>query len=320
MPGLMDMHVHVRESDIDEYLLNGVTTVRNMWGTPEVHELRRRVAGGARLPAIASAGPGIDGNPPVWPGSAVLVDPGEAAAVVARQIDGGWEFIKTYNRLTPDVYGAVLAAARAEGMPVIGHVPLAADLEQALEGGHTSFEHFTGIAEALAGGRGPAGWTSLDRGAVDGVVRALARHHAWVCPTQVILWNLGRTNLDDEAAGRARRNQAFVVKALHDAGVGLLAGTDAGLVDEVAAGSSLITELELFVDAGLTPYEALLTATVAPASFLGIDGNVGTVEIGKRADLLLLAGSPLDDLAVLREPVAVILRGQMVAENGARLP
>lgn len=107
--------------------------------------------------------------------------------------------------------------------------------------------------------------------------------------------------------GRAQR-LAFV-KALHDAGAGLLLGTDAG-VRFILHGYSAYEELDLFVEAGLTPYEALRAGTVAAAEFLGAGNDFGTVAIGQRADLLLLGADPLDDLSNLREPVGVVLRGR----------
>jgi imidazolonepropionase-like amidohydrolase len=99
-----------------------------------------------------------------------------------------------------------------------------------------------------------------------------------------------------------------MVKALRDAGVPLLAGTDAG-IDLVAPGA-LAGELELFVQAGLTPLDALRSATADAARFLGVDGELGTIAIGKRADLVLLGANPLDDVRALRGPVGVILRGR----------
>src|SRR5215212_11736808 len=67
LPGLIDAHVHLLRSDVDSYLRAGITTVRNMWGTPGVAALRAEAGAGALVPTIFSAGPGIDGSPAVWP-------------------------------------------------------------------------------------------------------------------------------------------------------------------------------------------------------------------------------------------------------------
>src|SRR5690349_16088463 len=87
MPGLADMHVHVWDADDFTLLLaNGVTTVRNMFGSPMHVEWRKKIAAGELLgPTIVTAGPIIDGDPPIWPGSTVLTDPAKAEGVVLEQ-------------------------------------------------------------------------------------------------------------------------------------------------------------------------------------------------------------------------------------------
>lgn len=308
-PALMDMHVHARAQEMARYRNSGITVVRNMWGTAGVAGLRAELQTGAEHAAIFSATPGLDGSPPFWPGTIVLSDPVAARQEVRRLAAAGWDFIKVYNRLRPDVYEAILAEARAAGIAVVGHVPLASDITTASAGGQASIEHLTGIAEAVAGGRSPTGWLEMDSASMNRVAIMLAEHQVYVCPTLVVLRHLANANLSAEAAIRARSNQAAAVKALHAAGVPLLAGTDAGL-DLVPAGSSLAAELELFVEAGLSPYEALRTATTEAARFLGILDVHGTIEVGKRADLILLAGNPLEDIAAVRSPVRVIQRGR----------
>jgi hypothetical protein len=101
-----------------------------------------------------------------------------------------------------------------------------------------------------------------------------------------------------------------VVGALHRAGVTLIAGTDAMGLPLVVPGVSLHRELHLLVESGLTPYEALRAATVAPASFLRKEQEFGTIAVGRRADLLLVNENPLEDIGRLREPAGVMVRGQ----------
>ncbi len=101
-----------------------------------------------------------------------------------------------------------------------------------------------------------------------------------------------------------------VTGALHRAGVSLMAGTDAMGFPLVTPGSSLHRELQLLVESGLTPYEALRAATVAPAGFLGREGEFGTIAVGKRADLLLVEDNPLENIGHLRTPVGVMARGK----------
>lgn len=101
-----------------------------------------------------------------------------------------------------------------------------------------------------------------------------------------------------------------VTAALHRAGMPLVAATDALGFPLITPGSSLHRELALLHEAGLTRYEALLAATVAPASFLGKTEEFGTIQVGRRADLLFVEGNPLEDLSSLRQPLAVMVRGR----------
>jgi imidazolonepropionase-like amidohydrolase len=101
-----------------------------------------------------------------------------------------------------------------------------------------------------------------------------------------------------------------IVKKLHQAGVPFLAGTDTPAGVDVLPGFSLHLELQRFVAAGFTPMEALQTATVNPAKFLGKEADFGTVEKGKIADLVLLEANPLDDIANTRKISAVFSNGR----------
>lgn len=103
--------------------------------------------------------------------------------------------------------------------------------------------------------------------------------------------------------------------ALHRAGVPLLAGTDAYGFVLIPPGKSLHAELEILVDAGISPYHALRSATLEPARFLSREREFGRVAPGLRADLLLLAGNPLEDIRAIRDPRAVIVRGHWLSRQ-----
>ena len=105
------------------------------------------------------------------------------------------------------------------------------------------------------------------------------------------------------------------VRRLHHRGVPFLAGTDTPAGVDVIPGPSLHHELQRFVDAGLTPLAALQTATINPARFLGRLADLGTVEPGKLADLVLLDRNPLDDIANTRAITAVIAAGRYFSRD-----
>lgn len=113
-----------------------------------------------------------------------------------------------------------------------------------------------------------------------------------------------RNAADSATTTRAMRAQRAVIRAMHDAGVRIVAGTDYGL-----PGFSLLRELELYVDAGLSPLEAIRAATVVPAEVMGLSSELGTIEVGKRADLVVLDADPLIDIHNVRTGRWVVAGG-----------
>ena len=199
MPGLADMHVHSwDDDDLLLFVANGVTTVRNMFGSPMHVRWRKEIADGELLgPTIVTAGPIIDGDPPVWPGSTVLVDPADAEKVVLEQKEAGYDFLKVYEKLSRETYDAVVAAAKKHGMRVMGHVPRSVDLAHAIESGQKSIEHLDGWAEAAQADdsphRGPvslrdegAAWKHVDAKKIAASAEAAAKAGTWNCPTLVV--------------------------------------------------------------------------------------------------------------------------------------
>ncbi len=151
LPGLTDMHAHVFTADaLVPYLANGVTTVRNMWGGPMALEMKAAVAEG-RIPGprIVTAGQLLDGPPKIWAGSTEVADAAEAEALVAQQAADGYDFVKVYSRLSPEVLDAILAAGAEHGIAVAGHTPQDVPLLHAVQGGMRSAEHFTGMLSAV---------------------------------------------------------------------------------------------------------------------------------------------------------------------------
>jgi imidazolonepropionase-like amidohydrolase len=155
------------------------------------------------------------------------------------------------------------------------------------------------------------------------VFKRLAQRHVWQCPT-LVTWRAwaeaepAQPALEAPAVplSKARRAQIFeqklaLVGAMHRAGVPLLAGTDLAFYADRGA-ASLHDELALLVRAGLTPMEALQTATRNPARVLGLERELGTVEVGKRADLVLLDADPLRDISNITRIHAVVVNGRLL--------
>ena len=313
VPGLWDMHTHVTQVEWGPvYLAAGVTTARDMGNEFEFITPLRDAMNAHRVvgPRLVLAGL-IDGPGPGAFGAVSVATSEEAIAAVRRYHDAGFAEIKIYNLVAPPIVETICREAHALGMSVTGHVPNGMTIVQAASAGMDQIAHLAIPGEA---GSPP----------VIATIASLKARGTVMDPTQS--WNelLGRSDATDvtefqpgfplipaplqrvfssaavkditPAEARARLERGLrIVRALHAAGVPIVAGTDEGI-----PGHSLHRELELYVEAGLTPLDALRAATVVPARVMNMDRDLGTIEAGKRADLVVLDANPLDDIRNIR--------------------
>lgn len=354
MPGLADMHAHLFPGDgagndmaaqqLTLYLANGVTTVRNMIGAPAHVVLRERLAAGRLLgPTLYTAGPPVQGKD--------AVSPEVAERIAAAQKQAGYDLIKVHEGLRPEVYQALAAAARKEGIPVAGHVTAAVGLRRALAARQSSIEHLDGYLQALAPEDFPAppsqvvlgpALAQLDERRLPELARATREAGVYNTPTlalfkivvssdepaEFLKWPELRyvpakmregfakqkagINAGDAPEAERRRYVALrnrAVKALHDAGAKLLVGPDSPQLFLVP-GFGTHREMAAMAEAGLSPYAVLEAATRNAAEHLGAAREVGTVEVGKRADLVLLDANPLQSIANASRVAGVMARGR----------
>ena len=356
MPGLVDLHVHAWfESDLTLFLANGVTTVRNLFGDPLQRGWRDEIAAGDRSgPRIVTAGPIVDGAPPIWDGSAIASTAEEGEEAVVAQAEAGYDLIKVYNRLPEAAWRGVLAEAERRGVQVVGHVPYSVSYTDVAESSQVTIEHMDGLLEELAGfswwdprteAQVRAALESVSPAAVAEIAQALRDGGTWNVPTLVVLASI-RSSAETLASRRAAPELAYVhpqiraswgttaaatpaelaaweplmdawmgwLKTVHDAGAGVGLGTDCGNA-YVIPGYSAHEELGLLVRAGLTPYEALRAGTVDAAAALGTPGESGQVAVGQRADLLWLASNPLVDVANAAAPRGVMVAGEWLSRT-----
>jgi imidazolonepropionase-like amidohydrolase len=305
IPGLADMHVHLEGvRDLEQLVRSGVTTVRNMRGEPRHLAWRDSVARGTLVgPTIFTSGPSLRGAPRFGrgdPGFAHVRSPRDADEIVRRQAAAGYDMIKVLYGLSLPEYHQVLETARRVRIPVVGHVISSAGLERSIVAGQVSFEHAYDLHERSR----LVSVIGEDPERSDRDARAIARAGAWVGTIA--------SSRDGDCAPQPERLRA-IIAALRRANVRLLAGSDAG-IGPVQAGTSLHCELATLVAAGLTPYEALAAATVNAGAFARThlarsQVPFGTVSVGSRADLVLLATDPRSDIGTLARPVGVVLRG-----------
>jgi len=342
MPGLADMHVHIWEDyQRTLFIANGVTTVRNMWGAEYALKLRERIKKGKLIgPTIYTAGPLIDGGPPIWPTSTVVETSEQAAQVVAEHKKAGYDFIKVYSRLSLECYDAIVKAAAKHRIPVVGHVPGAVGLERVLAANQYGVEHLSGYSSILTVEDSPS-WEQIDEKRIPHIARVTREAGTWNCVTLILrqarLVSKGaeqdrefphmnyvpprikqrwfeRRRYSDPNRRRRVSNRKQMTKALHDAGARILLGSDTPNA-YVVPGFSLHQELRILVDAGLTPYEAIKAGTRDAAECLGELDEFGTISAGLRADLILIEDNPLEDVSDAARRIGVMVRGRWFPQS-----
>jgi len=324
VPGLWDMHTHVTQVEwAPVYLGAGVTTVRDMGNEFEfITALRRAVASGRAVgPRLLAAGL-IDGGGANAFGVYDAATPDEARQWVRKYHDAGFEQIKVYMQLAPAVVEAICAEAHRLGMTVTGHVPASMTLESVVTAGMDQIAHLPIRGEAsdpdvvntiaFLKAHGTVldptqSWGELLGHALGTPIAAFQPGITKVPPPLNRLFShAGAADIDAGEARRRVERGLRIVKALRDAGVPVVAGTDEGV-----PGHSVHREIELYTEAGFTPLQALQAATIVPARVMKLDRELGTIEAGKRADLAILGGNPLDDIHNVRRVRWTVSSGRM---------
>jgi len=301
VPGLTDMHVHIRRVDLPRYVENGITTVRDLAGLDSVLSIAASVnAGELHGPRILASSMLLTGANPQNPQfSRPVTRASDAAAAVDQQLARGCTSIKVYDGLARDVYDAIIAAARARGVKVAGHVTSQVPVAHAMVM-QDSIEHLSGY---------PLGF--------DGAGLAAASREAgvWNCPTMVVFTQWVTRDMPEPQRTELLAARRALLTALDEGGARILAGTDAGYL--VPAGTALHDEFDELLAAGLTPYEVLGAATRAAGEYFE-DPTLGVIAVGARADLVLVRENPLENIATLRNPQAVMLRGRWISYERRR--
>lgn len=278
----------------------------------------------------------------------LVTTPEEARAAVHRQKARGYDFIKVYNDIDAEIYDAIIETAREIDIKVVGHVAFQKGLDGALAAKQDSIEHLRSYDFAADTRTGDVpweryrGWLHTTHARLDELAERTAAAGVWNAPTMIIDNNIRAddemdlprdslpdflpewlrremTNVDLETVfsseartilkeGRAARGA--MIAALDRVDAGLLAGTDCpgcGLMP----GRSIVQELELMVEAGLSPWRALRTATVKAAEFLDEPGE-GIIAPGSRADMVMLDADPLQDIRALHSQSGVMANGRWI--------
>ncbi|HEY6176246.1 MAG TPA: amidohydrolase family protein [Kofleriaceae bacterium] len=344
VPGLWDMHAHLEQVEWGPvYLAAGVTTVRDCGNELEfVRAMRDTIDAGKGIGPRVLLACIVDGEGPASLGTDRLRSADEIPALIKKFKAAGCAQVKIYSSLDPRLIHPLSIAAHAAGMTVTGHVPRGVGAVKAVTDGLDQINHLGFMFRAFAAGDLPPTeiGSKLDRAydafdPMSPTARKLAgwfaAHHTVLDPTMA-LRELGLPNAElrrvepgvskvppalaplyandgpDPDADRRKRlldKGLALLGVLHKAGVTIVAGTD-----QAVPGHSLHRELEIYVEAGFTPMEAIQAATLVPARVLKKDKELGSIEVGKRADFFLVDGDPLADIRALRRIRVVVARGR----------
>ena len=337
IPGLFDMHAHVAgvldssynqtvsENTLKALLDNGITTIRNPAGpTKESVALRDAVAAGQiKGPQIFTAGRLINGLPfPTRFVETIANTEAEVREEVKSQADAGVDYVKLYVGLYPNLVKTAIDEAHNQGIKAIGHLYLTSWTDAA-NLGIEALTHGVPVSPFLLSkdkreifiekGRGPFDhflWLNLvdpNSTKIYEMINALVKNKVPVDPTLSIY----EAMLKDDPQNQHLWSKVLqLTKILYDHGVTIMSGTDIpnfGLIP----GTSLHHELELLVKAGINPLNVIKIATSNAAEALGILDDVGTLEAGKQADMIILNANPIRNIRNIGAIEGVIEDGQV---------
>jgi hypothetical protein len=327
------------------YVANGVLQVLNPGAEAELLGLRDEIEAGQVLGPHMELSALVDGSPPIWPVgiSYVATTPEDGRQFVRDVKAAGYDFVKTYSRLDFDTFSAIVDEARKQNVRVIGHIP-GRGLDETEKWFQPGYEMVMHAEEYAFQTKDADHW-------VDNIPRyvALAKRTGvllcstltlderilqqmqnptslktrseirYVNPATRFFWtnHSPYANAPPARIERIAKLVAFnakLVKAFSDAGLPVFPGTDT-TVPGMVAGFALHDEFDSQEAAGLTPSQILTADTRLAAQFLRTDADRGTVEVGKRADLLLLGANPMANVANTRDIAAVIASGRYLSRR-----
>ncbi len=332
LPGFVDLHFHYSPRTAEatlpsRFLLNGVTTVRDMgnWIEHNRQAVEKMQASGLPVPRFLQTGPHLDGSNPAYPNDAIVIlDQMDAERETRKLLEKGATSIKVYFRLPLTLMKTVLDTAHAQKVHVTGHLEIV-DVREAIKIGLDGVEHTPSVGIALIpppeaeayrqailrsndarrSGR-YAMWEKIDvdSRAARELIQLMISRGVYLSPTIAVFETKG------EKQPQSLRNMAAFTAAFRRAGGRLVVGSH-GSVPNAELGWAFHRELETFVEAGLSPAEALVAATSAGAAALRLE-NVGVIRPGAIADLQVVGGDPLTNIRDTR-------RIEMVVHEGAVL-
>ena len=332
LPGLIDAHFHkVSDSIAIQLLQRGVTSLRDPGAWIESYETTLEFD--SPLPRLYLTGPHLDGFPPAYPKNSYIVqDEAEAERIVERLVNQGASAMKVYFRLPLDLIRQVCETSHTLGIPVTAHLEIT-DARDAINAGLDGIEHITSFGTTLLPLReaeryrqamlsdnnyrriGRYGvWSRLDTtlASVNEMADFLVEKETFVCPTLGAFEYRLSEEKPDTLRHTGFERMLNITGYLQRQGVRMVVGSH-GHIPYADWGWSYQREMELMVESGIPPMEVLVGATLENAKFLRIAEKLGSVQVGKQADLLLLESNPLEDIRAMYQINRVMLNGKWLA-------
>ena len=337
LPGLMDTHFHSRDSveiPIEYELEKGITSFRDP-GHPFKYYIVPLLSQ-ANLPRIFLCGGHLDGIDPIHRDQAIRVESVKhAKQAVGWHVKRGASAIKVYFMLPLEHIAATCEAANEHGVLVTAHLELV-DADDAIRAGVRGMEHVTSFGTALADPDDAAHykkevradpnqrrplrpwlWSRIDlhnNPRLQPLLDLIVETSTFVSPTvDIFEARAGEKGFTQEQEDGFRTMLNFI-GLCHKAGAKITVGSHTG-APFAERGYAFQREMELLVDAGMTPLEVITSATKTGAEFFGIEERLGTLEAGKTADLILVKGNPDKDITVMRNVSRVMLNGSWVYDT-----
>lgn len=338
IPGIMEGHTHQSEIMGERlgrnWLAYGITSVRDPGTNPYKSLMRKETweSGKSMGPRMYYAG-WLTGGARIYYGQSYNAIHEKALRhelLRAKELD--YDLLKSYVRLPDEFQQILVEEGHKLGIPVTGH-----EISPAVQNSVDAVEHMGATSRR---GYSPK-FSSLSKSYND-VINIISQSGQIITPTAVLmsgfnvymerypeyinqprsqtfLDQMQRTALESIRQRPAIKDRAIVnpsvlksIKSLHDNGAKVVAGTDSPFIPY---GISQLFELVMFVDAGLTPYEAIRTATINVAELIGVEKDLGTLEIGKIADMVILDGDPLNNIVDIFNVVATVKDGHIYTEE-----
>lgn len=332
LPGLIDAHFHLDGNNRfpNLFLKHGATSLRDPGAWIESYDMVRKSE--EELPRLFLTGPHLDMPPPAYPTNSYLVrDPLEARYAVNKFADQGATAIKVYFRLPAEIIREICTTAGERGIPVTAHLEITSARE-AITAGVNGIEHVTSFGtdllptfeaeqykqsvmadnNARRDGRYQV-WNAIDleNSRVDSLLTFLKKHGTVLSPTLGAFEYRFGDDKSDSVKVKAFEQMLEFTGMAHKAGVPIVVGSHSW-VPYAEVGWAYQHEMELLAEAGLTTMEVIKAATIENARFLRIEDRLGSIEVGKEADLLLVEEDPLQDLGAIYNVKRVMLNGRWV--------